>query len=313
MSDDYRGDPTELGPVARRLAASQRVLMFEDEADIALFLRAYFRASGYDLVHVDPDDVESALAALDEYEPDLLLLDLRLRGFRGEDVYRALRADERWAFMPVVVVSADAPAGGAIADGSSGGLDAHVTKPFNTDLLAETVRDHLARAEQLAKVGIDEELGVMAEDYLRTRLIDEVNSGREYGVPFTFALVQLLSLDVIHASLGPDGSAAFLRKLVDRARVDLPDPAVIGVTGEDEVAVILPELPVDKGARVLEEVVGSLSGTHEMAGGARFPVDLAVGIAGFPDNAADPDELYMAADGALEEARSGDHYIIRAY
>ena len=81
--DTDRRDPiVELGPVARRLAASQRVLMVEDEPDIALFLRAYFRAAGYDLVHVDPDTVDEALGALEEHEPDLVLLDLRLRGFR---------------------------------------------------------------------------------------------------------------------------------------------------------------------------------------------------------------------------------------
>ena len=58
-----------LGSVARRLAATERVLVVEDEHDIADFLRAYFRAAGYDFVHIDPDTPLGVLDALDEHSP----------------------------------------------------------------------------------------------------------------------------------------------------------------------------------------------------------------------------------------------------
>ena len=47
-----RGRP---GSLSHRLAATTRILAVEDEADIAEFLRAYFRATGYDLIHLDPE------------------------------------------------------------------------------------------------------------------------------------------------------------------------------------------------------------------------------------------------------------------
>src|SRR4051795_12578093 len=95
-----------LGSVARRLAATRRVLVVEDEPDIADFLFAYFRASGYDLVHVDPDTALGVLQALDEHRPDCVLLDLNLRGFSGSEAYRLVRSDARYGRVPLIMVSA---------------------------------------------------------------------------------------------------------------------------------------------------------------------------------------------------------------
>ena len=135
-------DDNKLGPVARRLAATQRVLCVEDEPDIADFLRAYFRAAGYDLVHVDPDDVRRGAGRGGRApSPTCVLLDIGLRGFSGLEAYRRLRSDERWAFMPVIMVSADTTADPHPARRK--GLDAFVAKPFNTNVLADLVRDRL--------------------------------------------------------------------------------------------------------------------------------------------------------------------------
>lgn len=306
-SEDDKPADGGLGPVARRLAADVRVLAIEDEIDIAHFLRAYFRASGYDLVHVDPEDVDQALAACDEHEPDLVMLDLRLRGFRGEEIYRALRSDERWAFTPIVVVSAE-----PFDHQDEGGLDAYVSKPFNTDALAELVGQRIERARALAEVGRDETVGTMSEEYLRARLIDEVAAGREHGTPCTFALVQLRSMDKILASIGWEATHSFLTNVLDKARRDLPTTAVIGSTAANEIAVIMPGVPVEDGAALLERVMGQAAGIHQLKGGATFEVVLAAGIAGYPDNAADHDELYMAADAALDDAKAGRDGFSRA-
>src|SRR3954462_13800183 len=77
-----RGRP---GSLTRRLSASKRILTIEDEADIAEFLRAYFRASGYDLVPLDPSSPEEVVGAVDAHRPDVVLLDYGLRGFSGHE------------------------------------------------------------------------------------------------------------------------------------------------------------------------------------------------------------------------------------
>ncbi len=288
---------SKLGPVARRLAATQRVLSIEDEHDIASFLRAYFRAAGYDLIHVDPDDVDAAVAAVEQHRPDVVLLDLRLRGYSGRDVYRRLRADDAHAFMPVIMVSADTMP----TLRWSQGIDAFVSKPFNTNTLADVVRTRLEAARELAATGRHERLPLLTQRYLEARLADEIAVAGTTG-QFSFTLVRLVNVADIEVEVGSDGLDHLVDSLVGRIRALLPDEAVTGLSDAGEAAVILPTHDVSTTERLMTGILGDASNPFEFAGGASVPVRLAGGIAAFPDHAASPDELFMAADAALADA-----------
>lgn len=292
-------DQTKLGPVARRLAATRRVLCIEDEPDIAAFLRAYFRAAGYDLVHLDPTDPDEVLQALVEHEPDLVLLDIRLRGFSGTEAYRRMRADERWAFTPVVMVSAHAMADPSFRKPT--GLDAFVAKPFNTNVLAELVRERIDAAEALAQRGRDARRELLSQDYLTARLSDEMALAGADG-HVTLGIVRLRSLADVVAEVGDEGLDHLVLTLIDQARELLPPGVVLGATRRDEVAVVLPGTGPRDAYALARTILAQLQGEFRFKGGAVVPVELAAGLAAYPDSAADPDGLFMAADAALAEA-----------
>ncbi len=67
-----------------------------------------------------------------EHAPALVLLDLNLPDISGEEILRRLRADERTASVPVVMVSADATVG-QVARLRGGGADGYLTKPFEIE------------------------------------------------------------------------------------------------------------------------------------------------------------------------------------
>src|SRR5881275_1721793 len=102
-------DPTaafqKRGGLTSRLEPTETVLVVEDEYDIATFLRAYFRASGTDVVHVDPTSPAEVAAAVATHHPTCVLLDLNLRGFNGLEAYRGMRA--AGSETPVIIVTAD--------------------------------------------------------------------------------------------------------------------------------------------------------------------------------------------------------------
>jgi DNA-binding response OmpR family regulator len=104
------------------------VLVVEDEHDIATFLRAYFRASGTDVVHVDPTTPDEVAAAVGAYNPTCVLLDLNLRGFSGIEAVRRIR--DAGASVPVIVVTAD-PSPATHKAALHEGAIAIVQKPFN--------------------------------------------------------------------------------------------------------------------------------------------------------------------------------------
>src|SRR5207248_10389272 len=138
------GDPSQrrTGTLSSRLDPDETILVIEDEHDIAKFLRAYFRASGQDVIHIDPTSPAQVAAAVREHRPSCVLLDLNLRGFHGLAAYREMRSDDGDAVVPVIVVTADhSPACRETALRS--GVDAFVTKPFNVKDLCRLVRDRV--------------------------------------------------------------------------------------------------------------------------------------------------------------------------
>jgi DNA-binding response OmpR family regulator len=294
MPDDHR-----LGSVARRLAATQRVLVIEDEQDIADFLRAYFRASGYDLVHIDPDTPLAVLEALDANEPDCVLLDLNLRGFSGAEAYRLMRTEPRYALTPVIVVSARPDAQDLVP--ARGGIDAFVTKPFHVNSLAELVVERIASAAALREAAEgNDATGLLGHEYVEARLLDELTVAAP-DQPAAFALVRLLSRDEILPLVGEEGVDYVARELVRRARDLLPDHTALGLTRTDELAVLLPGTTALEAAKQLTFAMDSLDELH-FPGGADVPLRFAAGVAAYPEHASDADGLYMAADAALAEA-----------
>ncbi len=299
MPEDHR-----LGSVSRRLAATQRVMVVEDEHDIADFLRAYFRASGYDLVHIDPDTPLSVLEALDEQDPDCVLLDLNLRGFSGAEAYRLLRTDPRYALLPVVIVSARPDAQELVP--STGGIDAFVTKPFNVNTLAELVMERIQSAAKLRQAAAaDEVTGLLGHDYVEARLLDELTVAAPDN-PAAFVLVRLRSLQEITATVGREGSDYVARELVARARGLLPADAALGRTRADELAIVLPGTTAQEAAQLVRAAMDTIGGSFRLPGGADVPLRYAAGIAAYPEHASDADSLYMAADSALALAVSRD-------
>lgn len=106
------------------------VLVVEDEPDIATFLGAFFRASGLEVVHIDPMTPGEVVVAVHEHHPACILLDLRLQGFTGVDVLVQLRAEPALRALPVVMFSGDSRAESR-AEADAYAVAAYVTKPFS--------------------------------------------------------------------------------------------------------------------------------------------------------------------------------------
>jgi two-component system KDP operon response regulator KdpE len=117
-----------------------RILIVEDEQQLARALRINLRARRYDV-----DIAGTAVEALDlaaRSNPDLVLVDLNLPDLDGLDVIRGIRG---WSDMPVVVLSARDAQWDKV-DALDAGADDYVTKPFGMDELLARIRATLRRS-----------------------------------------------------------------------------------------------------------------------------------------------------------------------
>ena len=120
----------------------QRILVVEDEMQIARNLRDYLEVAGFDVTVVG--DGSAAVASARGDRPDLIVLDLGLPGMDGLDVARELR---RAGTTPIVMLTARGEESDRIV-GLELGADDYLVKPFSPKELVARVRAVLRRTER---------------------------------------------------------------------------------------------------------------------------------------------------------------------
>lgn len=125
--------------------AGERILIVDDEADLAYVVRDFLVKEGY---HVDIlTEGSRFLEFFRSLRPQLVLLDLMMPGANGMDLVRTLRLESD---IPVIVLSARAGDVDKIL--SLGfGADDYLTKPFSMGELTARVKAHLRRSAGQAK------------------------------------------------------------------------------------------------------------------------------------------------------------------
>ena len=120
-----------------------RILIIEDDADIALSIKYAMEREG-DFVVCVAADGETGLAEADRERPDLVLLDLNLPRLDGTEVCRLLRRDEATSTLPIIMVTARVEERDKIS-GLDLGADDYITKPFSVKEVIARVRAVLRR------------------------------------------------------------------------------------------------------------------------------------------------------------------------
>jgi len=115
----------------------KRILVVDDDTDLVNMLKIRIEAEGY--VFMSAKDGQEMLDALKVKRPDVILLDIMLPNMDGYSAIREMRKDDRYADIPVIVLSAKEKK-------KMGDLFAlekikfFVEKPFETKDLMEKVR-----------------------------------------------------------------------------------------------------------------------------------------------------------------------------
>lgn len=128
---------------AARGSEKTRVLVVEDERDIADLVKHTLERSGDAVVEIAASG-DQALKAASELPPDLIILDLNLPVLGGLEVCRLLRGRPATARTPIIMLTARTSEGDRVV-GLDAGADDYVSKPFSPRELAARVRAVLRR------------------------------------------------------------------------------------------------------------------------------------------------------------------------
>jgi DNA-binding response OmpR family regulator len=122
-----------------------RVLVVEDDRDIADLVGRYLEKAGYEVETLGSG--RDALASVLQRPPDLLVLDIMLPHMDGLDVCRAVRANDKTAAVPIIMLTARSEESERVV-GLEIGADDYLAKPFSPSELVARVRALLRRAHR---------------------------------------------------------------------------------------------------------------------------------------------------------------------
>lgn len=124
---------------------SKKILVVEDDHDILSLLKDVLENEGYEVTGLDFTD--NILQNINQYHPDLVMLDFLLPGVNGGELCHEVKSNVLTAGLPVIMLSAFPRVLESLGDF---GADAFIAKPFDLSAMLQTVsgcfNDDLAMA-----------------------------------------------------------------------------------------------------------------------------------------------------------------------
>lgn len=210
-------------------APSKRILVVEDEPDIAELIRYHLEGNGYRVTTVARG--EEALAKAGQEKPDLITLDLLLPDMDGFEVLQRLKSDQETADIPVVIVS-------IVPDRKDGfrlGAVDYVTKPIDEGKLLSAIGAVLPKREVILVVDDDRDTAGLIQEVLNQAgfTVQTASNGLEALALARQEQPGLILLDLKMPKL--DGYEVLKRLKRDRATQNIPVIVVTGSVTDEEV------------------------------------------------------------------------------
>jgi diguanylate cyclase (GGDEF)-like protein len=286
------------------MSSKMSVLVVDDEPDKLLLLAFALENEGYE-VRTAEDGAEG-LAAVEAYQPDLIVTDVMMPRMDGYEMIRRVRSNPQTKFIPVIIQSAARIEGRDVRLGSELGALGYLTDPTDLDLLRARARTLLELKQYLDSCQeaafTDHLTGLANRRRFERQLEREVARTERYGHPFCLLLLDIDNFKGVNDTSGHDAGDEALRRVANIIQSGTRGIDTGARIGGDEFAVILPETNFARGLEVAERLRAAIAALDaDMAN----HVTASLGVAEFSSCARTGDELRAAADAALYEAKRG--------
>ena len=293
-------------------APPRRVLAVDDDPRILALLRTVLGDEGLEIHTVD--DPLRVWSALDEVQPELLVLDVDMPHVTGIELARAVRSDTRWSHMPIVFLTSRTDAD-TVRRAYAAGADDHVGKPIVVEELVTRVRNRLERTLSREDGGdLDATTGVGTRRHTADLLARFLHLARRRGDNLAVGSIVVDDLDSIAELHGLAAVETAWRSVAQLLARSLRGEDVVGRWSADELVVGLYGSSKADAARRLTTLFDTIARRELSApSGATFSIACGGGLAQYPDDGQDVEALHAAALGARRtRARAGATQLVMA-
>ena len=288
----------------------QRVLMIDDDPDVIQFVNIVLQSVG--MISEGLSDPTLVLEKLEEFSPELVLIDLWMPQCSGKEIAAIIRQQSKYSSLPIVFLSGETDTDIQLEAMEEGGDD-FLTKPVNPKHLVSAVRSRVARFRTLRDQMVrDSMTGLFNHATAREMLETEIERMRRSGSPLSFAMLDIDHFKSVNDTHGHGVGDEVIKTLARILTNRLRRADIVGRLGGEEFGVVLGDTRGDRAIEVMEDIRKTFETTPHQAGESKFHVTVSCGIAEFPASDSGM-ALSEAADHALYEAKtSGRNKVVLA-
>jgi len=284
------------------MESKSNILVVDDNPDKLSLIKAALDLAGYNVTTAT--DGDEALAAVESYQPDLVITDVMMPRMNGYELAERIRANPVTKFIPVIMQTA---AGRRIEDlrrANEAGALGYITDPTDLDLLlarTRTLLEFKAYLDVCEEAAFTDHLtGLANRRRFERQLEREVARMERYGHPFSLLMIDIDNFKELNDGFGHDAGDEAIRRISKALREGTRGIDLAARIGGEEFAVLLVETRREGGFEVAERLRAAIK-VLEIPGARHITASF--GVAECPTDAQTAADVLKAADVALYEAK----------
>ncbi len=293
--------------------ATYRILVVEDDRSQALFAESILRNAGMEVRSVH--EAFDVLQAMEEFRPDLVLMDLYMPHCDGTELTALIREREEFLHTPIVFLSGESDQDKHFEALSAGGDD-FLSKPIRPKHLIAAVNNRVRRARAVQERAQlrdprDPTTGLHRRTYMLDRLAETLASDNVRGQAGGLLFLEIEGVPQLRERYGLTTLEQLLTEVGGQVSQGLADGELACRYSDGCYVVYSSERDEAALERLALDLRNGLITYPFKAEGKPLRLRAVVGVASFRHNFADAGAMLNAAERASREARSGDRGVHR--
>lgn len=294
----------------KRPSEPYRILIIDDDERLASYYAGALRQAGI-LTRIVQNPVD-VLTALDDFRPDLVILDLYMPRCGGLELAAVIRQQKAYVSIPLVFLSTE-PNINHHLDALQLSGDDFLTKPIATQQLVASLTARVQRARVLRTFMVRDSLtGLLNHTTTMEQLYREYARAVRQKSPLAYAMTDIDKFKGVNDTYGHPTGDRVLKNLARLIQQRLRQTDIVGRYGGEEFAVVLVGADAENALRLMNEIRERFGQLRQQSDEAEFYVTLSCGVADIKDFDS-PAAMSDAADKALYHAkRTGRNRVVLA-
>ncbi|MDA3919489.1 MAG: diguanylate cyclase [Salinisphaera sp.] len=260
----------------RHRAPPMRVLIVDDDQAALGYHQLVLETAGFSVITLS--EPEETLSTLESFNPDVLVLDVRMPRCSGPELAQIVRYHTRWLQVPIVYLSAVGDAGEQLVAMTKAGDD-FLVKPIAPNILLAAVTARARRARMLSMaLSRDGLTGLLKHADIKEQLATSLARAQRTGIPLCAAMIDIdhfKSVNDTHGHLVGDDVIHALASLLHR-RLRTSD--LVSRYGGEEFLAVMHDCELEQATRIFDELRVAFNKFQFLAGQDVFFSSFSAGI-----------------------------------